>query len=152
MERSECKYGGKEDGGNQIELWMGFQELRGILNAWGEDKYWKSIEETDRREVERISPTTLEEGETESAPRGNLARRSASEEESAISENSGLHGGQSNLIGQLDTDERFSGNGKLGGAMMSSWLIWSMLYLEIYYKLAMSRKKKVTRYRPMFEI
>ena len=51
----------KKELSEQIELRLRFEELRAKLNAWEEGKFRKEI---DRREVERIDSTIIEEGET----------------------------------------------------------------------------------------
>ena len=116
----------------KIELRMGFGVLGEKLNAWGEDKFRKATAEANRQEVEGALPTTLEEAEAEIAQMENLAGGVATKVESGISENMGIRGGQSNLSGSRDTDERSSGGAELGGWGMASWVIWLGLYLLIY--------------------
>ena len=78
----------------QIELMMSLGELREKSNAWEGDKSPKANEEAGRREeVERILPTIIEEVGAGSVTDNSLHGGFASQEESAISENSGIRGG-----------------------------------------------------------
>ena len=85
-------------------------------SACGEGEFLKESGESNRQnEVERILPTILEDGDTESVFAKNLQGGFDSQEDSGISGNLGIRGNQSNLSGQLDTDERLSVNAELGG-------------------------------------
>ena len=64
MERSKQESSEPERGiKGSIRTENSYGELRNQLEEWGEDKKWKSREESNRRaNVERISPTIPEEG------------------------------------------------------------------------------------------
>ena len=136
----------KEKGGdlrNQMELRLRFEELGEKLNAWEEDIFWKSNEAANRREeVGRILPTILEEG---GGPKA-LSERvyhvvSHRKKNRRFREILESMGGVIFHDISIQTDG-YRGMLKWEGATISSWAIWLLLYLVIYMKLVMSRKRR----------
>ena len=139
----ERKHGRKKELWRQIDLGLGFEELREKLNDWEEDKIWKPNGETGKKKLGCILPKTQEEDGAESVSEEQKDGFEA-QGESAISDNFGKYGDQVNLSEHRgsDADKRALGNAELGGWNVVLMGIYWMWLPMIYWNLTKAEKRK----------